>query len=86
MKIPNFTHEEVVNKDGHFTDTWRNIFSQLLQQLQGNFSNENGLVTPPNTTANITQLTNKNGAMFYDTDTHQMKVCVDGHIKTFNLS
>jgi hypothetical protein len=88
MNIPDFTtvsSTPLIDKDGKITDMWRTVFNQLFQQLQQNASNA-GLVAPNQTTVNISQFTTKNGAMFYDADIHAMKVCINGAIKTFNLT
>lgn len=85
MNIPHFVNSPVVDRNGNFTDTWRTIINQLLQELQKNASNA-GIVVPNQTTANIAQFTTNNGAIFYDYQTHKVQVCVDGQIKTFTLT
>jgi hypothetical protein len=84
MKIPNFIDVPVVEVDGEkkgqFTETWRNIFTQLFQVLQQNASDES-LVTPQQTTLNISQLQGANmqkytGGLIYDSTTNKLKVSI----------
>lgn len=84
MKIPNFIDVQVVETEGEnkgkFTETWRNIMTQLFQTLQQNASDES-LVTPQQTTANIAQLQGANmqqytGGLIYDSTTNQLKVSI----------
>lgn len=59
---------------------------QLSQALVGGLS-DNGFTTPQQTTSGITSLssTMPNGTTWYDTDTNQMKVLIDGTVKTFTV-
>jgi hypothetical protein len=74
--IPNFEDMQVVDKDGNFTPTWKNIMSSLVTFLQKNHSQE-GLVSPQQTTSNINTLSTVRsvGSMIYNTDTNQYEIC-----------
>lgn len=80
--FPNFIDCKIVDKDGMLTDTWKQILSQLFAQLQINYSKE-GLSVPSQTTDNINQLSSseKAGSLFYDSDSHELKVNINGSIK-----
>lgn len=90
--IPTFTRQQVVDKDGYFTSSMHQFFDVLTVQLQNNISND-GLVVPSlGTTAisNVTAPTNDNakgpGTLFYDHDTHDLKVNINGTVKTVMTS
>lgn len=91
MTVPNFISTPVIvkDKDGNYywSPEWRNVMTQLLQQLQDNFSQE-GLVVPGQTAANITTLSTalSNQAILYDTDNNLFKGCIGGVFKTFTLT
>jgi hypothetical protein len=87
MKVPNFEDLPVVDKAGKFTPEWKQILSELFTQMQKNLSDE-GLTAPAQSTANIASLTGteKNGAILYDSDTDQLKVNLNGVIKTVTTS
>lgn len=86
MNIPAFIETQVVNKDGTFTDSWRLIMTNLLQQLATNAGTE-GFVMPSISSANnsvnpshsggqlnlITPLA-QNGTVIYDPNTDQPKI------------
>jgi hypothetical protein len=72
MNVTAFVNAQFVDKNGYLTDSWRIILSQLLTQLQANFSNE-GVVNPSLTTAQIAQLTNMpNGTTVYNSTTDEL--------------
>jgi hypothetical protein len=84
MKIPNFADVPVVELDGEnkgqFTETWRNIMTQLIQVLQQNASDES-LVIPQQSTSNISQLEGSNnqvytGGLIYDSTTNKPKISI----------
>jgi hypothetical protein len=92
MKIPNFIDVPVIELDGEnkgkFTETWRNIMTQLFQVLQQNASDE-GLIVPQQSTANISQLEGANnqqytGALIYDFTTNKIKVSIFNPISGTN--
>jgi len=88
MIIPNFVDEKIVDKNGNLSDSWKQIFSQLITQLQKNLSNE-GHVVPSQGTTNIATIfadPDKSGALLYDKDTHQLKVNVNGSVKTITVT
>lgn len=72
--------------DQHFIhEAWHGFFSQLTTALQNNFSNE-GVTVPNQTTANIGALTTKNFALLGDNETNQLKVILNGVVKTITTS
>ncbi len=85
MNIPNFDISRIAMPDGSLSPEAKLLFTQLFQELQGNASQE-GLIPPGQPTETITSLNtpNLNGAFLYDTDTHQMKVNLNGtfHVVT----
>ncbi len=87
MKVPNFEDIKVVNSDGLLTNEWRQIFTQLFNQMHSNLSDE-GLIAPSQTTANIAQLasTEKNGALFNNSDTDSLQVILNGIVKTVTVT
>jgi hypothetical protein len=86
MKIPNLVNEQFVDKEGHLTDTWRMILTQLFTQLQINASDE-GLVMPSQKTSDIADLDlDKHGAMVYDKNTNQAKVNINGTFKVISTT
>lgn len=87
MMIPNFSHAQLVNKDGYLTPEWEQILSQLFQALQSNF-NTQGCQMPKQTADIIAQLTDssKQGAIMYDTDNHLLKANINGVIKTITVA
>lgn len=83
MNIPTYEFNKVVNEDGEFTDGYRQMFSQLLEESQQNLSN-NGFVIPPQPTAVINDLTAMpNGTMIYDSDTNEAKIKINGTFVVF---
>jgi hypothetical protein len=85
MNIPLFTETPLITKGGILTDTWRNIFIQLLAELNANASDE-GLIPPSQSTANIALLdTSKVGALVYDSDTNELKVNINGTFKVVQV-
>lgn len=87
MKAPVFTDATFTDKSGKLTDTWRNILSQLLDQLIKNYS-ENGLFIPKSTAANIAKFNNAQheGALLYNTDDKSLYVCLNGTFKKVTTS
>lgn len=79
MIIPNFVHDKVVDGEGNLTPQWIMFFTQLLDQMQLNLSEE-GIVAPSQTTSNITIIESDpnnvplNGTLLYDSTTNQLKV------------
>lgn len=85
-RVANFLDTPVVNKDGQFTDEWRNIMQQVFQSLQLNFGNE-GLVMPTQTDANITTIQNnvdnngnptaQYGTILYDSTNNSIRISIN---------
>lgn len=87
MKIPNFIDNKVVDEEGYLTDTWKNIFVQLLDNLQNTVSDE-GITIPKQTTTDITTLSTEKsvGRIIYDSTTNEFKACVpNGAAYTFKV-
>ena len=82
MNIPNFEDIKVVDENGKFTQAWKNIMSQLFNELQKRMSEEMH-VAPSQTTANIAQFNTPDyvGGVVYNTDTKQLNANIDGTIK-----
>ena len=57
MIVPTMIKEVFVDKDGLLTDAAKNLFEQLLQNMQQNFSNE-GVVVPGQKDSDITIIQN----------------------------
>lgn len=78
MIIPNFVQDKLVDSTGAMTPNWVMFFSQLIDQMQANLSDE-GVVIPSQTTANISVIKDHdpaplNGTIIYDSTTNQLKV------------
>lgn len=82
MKVPNFINSQIVDKNGHLTESWQQIFIQLFSELQNNVSNE-GLIAPNQPTSNLSLLggTQKNGSILYDKDRDEGVICKNGEYK-----
>lgn len=82
MNIPNFYDGKVVDKEGNFTEEWKNIMSQLFNELQKKMSNESH-VAPSQSTTNISVLNvpKYKGGLLYDKDTNKLKVNINGTFK-----
>jgi len=87
MNVPAYSASQVVDKNGNWTFAWLQVITQLLQQLQTNFSNE-GLVLPQQTSSNISTIAPNypNGIMFYNSSTNTMQVKINGTVKTVTVS
>lgn len=83
INIPSFVGTQVVTKDGYFTPVWANIMSQLIEQLQLNYSAE-GLTVPDQTASNITLLNTTESAnkFLVDSDNDLLKINLGGVFKT----
>ena len=79
MNIPNFLDAQITDKNGFLTDVWRQLFTQLLTELQLNFSNE-GFIIPKQTSSNITVLNGMKyiGALVYNEDTNKLMINING--------
>lgn len=86
MNVPNFVQDKLVDSNGNLSDSWQLVITQLLTELQKNFSNE-GLVSPSQSATNIANLSNStNGTLVYDETNHAMKVNINGVFKTITVS
>ena len=57
MNIPNYIDTKIISAGGMWSDEWKFIMQQLIQQLQLNASNE-GLVAPTQNATNMTTIQN----------------------------
>lgn len=98
--IPNYVQEKLVDENGFLTPAWSNWFQQMITYMQNNLSQE-GMVTPSLTTDEITEITAQDnaatgaaggltpkyhGALMYDETTDQLKVNINGTIKTVTVT
>jgi hypothetical protein len=66
---------QVVDKNGEITAVWSLFFQQLVMALQTNFKPE-GIVVPPQSATNITNIGNTSGSIgniIYDSTNNQFK-------------
>jgi hypothetical protein len=77
MKIPSFSKNQ---NDDYYSES-------LSKTLQTGLS-DNGWTLPQQTTTNITTLSDNmpNGTQWYDSETHEFKVKIDGTVKTVSVS
>ena len=80
MKVPLFTRQSFIDKDGNLTPAIQQVFDVLFQQMQQNLSDD-GMVIPGLSTDDINQAAspsnanNKpNGTLWYDTTTNELKL------------
>jgi hypothetical protein len=92
MKVPNFARIKAVDKEGNFTDEIHNFFDVLLQQMQGNLSDE-GIVFPPLSQSDINKIVSSknpnkkgNATTFFNSDTNQLQILINGVVKTFTVT
>lgn len=86
MIIPPFLNFKWVNNDGSLTPETQIYEDQLNQAMQNSLS-DNGWTLPQQTTANITTIATDmpDGTMFYDTDTNEFKIIVNGVVRVVQL-
>jgi len=82
MELINFEDTKVIDENGYLTPGWKEILSQLIGQLQKNYSQE-GLFVPPQTDTNITKLDNvkSNRALIYDETNDKLLININGTFK-----
>lgn len=97
MNIPNYIGTAPTDKDGNWTDPWRGLMIQLLNQLNANVGG-NGFVPTSLTTAQITVLegavsttppvvaTAPYGTIVYNSDTDNLMVKLKSDGKFHNIS
>jgi len=91
LAFPNYVDVPVVEKDLKFSDTWRQIIIDLLQNLTNSFtegfdipqySSANNSVTPPTAGGQIQQLVNGNPApnvvLMWDSHTNKLILIANG--------
>lgn len=78
----------LLSEGGHLHPAWQGFFSNLVNYLQTNISQE-GFMIPLQSTANIAtinaQPTSPVGGMFYDSDLNELKVNINGVLKTVQV-
>lgn len=82
--IPNFPAGSLLNTNkDDLSDEWRLYLQQLTQAVQQTVSSQ-GIKVPPNTAAQIAQLTSLAGnfSIMGDSDNNVLKVNLNGTIKT----
>lgn len=86
MNTPNFIDVPIAEKDGRLTDSWRQLLSQMITEMQTKMSHE-GIFVPQQTTTNIAILDNvkSTGALIYDSNTHKLKANINGVFKEFSF-
>lgn len=88
MIIPNTVNGKLVDDDGNITPEWELFFSQLINVLQTNLSNE-GYVLPMQSTTDIAKLsdvTKSKGALIYDLTLDKFKVNINGTWKVVTVT
>jgi hypothetical protein len=83
MEIPTLFSGRFVDKDGFLTPGAKNMFSQLLNELQTRMSEESHVV-PSKTTAQLSDIESEEkyfGGHAYDTDKKKAVVNIDGTFK-----
>lgn len=87
MNIPPFFNDKYVDDKGYLTSAQQIFNDQLNQAMQSDLS-DNGWQLPNQTTANINTIAPvmKNGTMWYDTDTNEFKVLINGVVKVVTVS
>lgn len=83
MNIPNFADAPIVDREGRLTPIWRQIFTQLITELQNNVSEE-GFIIPQKSTADIGKLDNikSKAAIIYNEQTNKFLANENGAFKT----
>lgn len=87
MNIPNFENTAFVDRNGHLTDAWRQILTQLFTEMQASVSNQ-GFVTPSKPTSEIIDLSAvmPSGTVIYNGQTHKGMLSENGVFKTIVTS
>jgi hypothetical protein len=69
MIVPNFVNQQVVDKNGNWTDAWASIISQLLLLLQQSLSDE-GFVIPSQSNSNLSNISQnlQPGTILFNTE------------------
>lgn len=87
MNIPNFDDIKPVDKEGNWTPSAKSMFTQLFSAIQNNLSQE-GFKISQQPSANIAELNNdkSTSALLYDSDTHELKINLNGEFKTIQTA
>lgn len=86
MSWPKIPTAKIVTPQGQIHPQWNMYLTQLMQQLENNFS-QNGTAVPQRETADITQIASVGKTAFVlDSQTGDLKFIKDGTIKTVTLT
>lgn len=87
FNIPTMPPSELLDENGQLHHVWHGMFSQLLDQLNTNLT-EDGIGIPEKPTARINALAGKvkNGFLVTDSDTNELKIHLNGAFKTITTS
>jgi hypothetical protein len=87
MNIPTFLNDKYIDEAGYLTSSQQIFNDQLNQAMQASLS-DNGWTLPLQTTTNINTIapTMPNGTMWYDSDTDEFKVTINGTVKVVTVS
>lgn len=91
MKIPVFTRQKFIDDDGFLTARFQQDFDIFFQQCQINLS-DFGLVVPQKNTVEINNIATDsqnpkpNGTLWYDSQTNQLKVKINGLVKVVTVT
>ncbi|MGB1309581.1 MAG: hypothetical protein ACPG47_00140 [Leucothrix sp.] len=82
MNIPSVPHSTLTQSDGNVSNEWRVFFTQLVNQLQSNVSDE-GFITPTQSSTDIGLLNTSQsiGGVIHDSDAKNLKGNTDGTYK-----
>jgi hypothetical protein len=85
--FPNLPQDTMVMKDGRMHPAWFQFFNDLTRALQTNFS-LSGFLIPKQSTTMISGLTDAQdtGILVYDSTLNELKVNLNGTIKTITTS
>jgi len=83
MNVPNFQDIQFTNKDGSLHPIWKGILTQLFTELQINNSNS-GTVIPSKTDTEVGVIlpTRPNFSMLGETNTGNLRILINGTVKT----
>lgn len=87
MNFQNLTAIKSAEKNGDMHQDLVNYLGQLVQQLQANLSDQ-GYKVPQQDSATISVLNTAQsvGALLYDSETHELKVNINGTFKTITTA
>lgn len=86
MNIPNFIDTKFTDGNGHLTETWKQVMSDLFTQLKGGLSQE-GIKVPSQNQENISKLQNDQSLhkLVVDETNNKLKFYINGEFKTIKF-